>query len=73
MFIYLSKKIKIAIPNPVLLNSISWNREYGWIAVGGVDGTLKVREAGANRDEHDTSSLTSDKSYASAIACTYLN
>jgi WD repeat-containing protein 35 len=42
MFIYLSKKIKIAIPNPILLDNLSWNREYGWIACGGQDGTLKV-------------------------------
>eukprot|EP00051_Salpingoeca_urceolata_P028079 m.484856 g.484856 ORF g.484856 m.484856 type:complete len:1179 (-) comp23570_c0_seq1:94-3630(-) len=42
MFIYLSKKIKIAIPNPVPLQAISWNREYGWIACGGEDGVLKV-------------------------------
>ena len=42
MFIFLSKKIKIAIPQPILLDNISWNREYGWIACGGQDGTLKV-------------------------------
>ncbi len=43
MFIYLSKKIKVAIPNPILLSAISWNKEHGWIAVGGLDGLLKVQ------------------------------
>eukprot|EP00049_Salpingoeca_infusionum_P026788 m.27924 g.27924 ORF g.27924 m.27924 type:complete len:1165 (+) comp8999_c0_seq1:165-3659(+) len=42
MFIYLSKKIKIAIPNPIPLNAISWNREQKWIACGGQEGLLKV-------------------------------
>ena len=26
-FIYLNKKIKIAIPNPVPVNALSWNQE----------------------------------------------
>ena len=38
MFIYLSKKIKIAIPNPIPLHSITWNQENGWIACGGEEG-----------------------------------
>eukprot|EP00050_Salpingoeca_kvevrii_P018636 m.76510 g.76510 ORF g.76510 m.76510 type:complete len:1153 (+) comp8114_c0_seq1:167-3625(+) len=43
MFIYLAKKITIAIPEPVPLASLSWNREYGWIACGGRQGgVLKV-------------------------------
>eukprot|EP00039_Didymoeca_costata_P008719 m.115408 g.115408 ORF g.115408 m.115408 type:complete len:1163 (+) comp14202_c1_seq1:133-3621(+) len=42
MFIYLNKKIKIAIPDPVDVNSISWNKEKGWIVVGGEKGLLKV-------------------------------
>ncbi|XP_055920136.1 WD repeat-containing protein 35 isoform X1 [Eupeodes corollae] len=40
MFVYLSKKI--AIPNNVQLNSISWNKEQGYIAIAGSDGLLKV-------------------------------
>ncbi|XP_065368949.1 WD repeat-containing protein 35 [Calliphora vicina] len=40
MFVYLSKKI--AIPNNVKLNCISWNKEQGYIAVAGTDGLLKV-------------------------------
>ena len=40
MLIYLSKKI--AIPNQVNLNCISWNQEQGWIACGGDSGLLKV-------------------------------
>eukprot|EP00730_Choanoeca_flexa_P001723 TRINITY_DN10757_c0_g1_i2.p1 TRINITY_DN10757_c0_g1~~TRINITY_DN10757_c0_g1_i2.p1 ORF type:complete len:1157 (+),score=402.04 TRINITY_DN10757_c0_g1_i2:149-3619(+) len=42
MFIYLSKKIKIAIPNPIPLHSITWNQENGWIACGGEEGMLKI-------------------------------
>lgn len=42
MFIYLNKKIKIAIPNPVPVNALSWNQEKGWIVVGGEEGLLKV-------------------------------
>ena len=38
MFIYLSKKIKVALPNPIPLDAIAWNREYGWIACGGDEG-----------------------------------
>jgi len=33
MFIYLAKKISIAIPDPVELHAISWNAEKRWIAV----------------------------------------
>ncbi|XP_059622220.1 WD repeat-containing protein 35 [Phlebotomus argentipes] len=40
MFVYLSKKI--AIPNNTRLNCISWNREQGYVAVGGDEGLLKV-------------------------------
>lgn len=40
MFIYLSKKI--AIPNNARLNCLAWNKEQGYIAVGGSDGMLKV-------------------------------
>ncbi|KAF6028976.1 WDR35 [Bugula neritina] len=40
MFIYLSKKI--AIPNNIRLQYISWNREEGYIACGGDDGLLRV-------------------------------
>jgi WD repeat-containing protein 35 len=42
MFIYLNKKIKIAIPNPIDVNALSWNKEQGWIVVGGDEGLLKV-------------------------------
>ncbi|KAL3289754.1 hypothetical protein HHI36_023149 [Cryptolaemus montrouzieri] len=40
MFIYLSKKI--AIPNQTKINALAWNKEDGYIAVGGEDGLLKV-------------------------------
>ncbi|XP_049547434.1 WD repeat-containing protein 35 [Anopheles darlingi] len=40
MFIYLSKKI--AIPNNTRLNCIAWNKDQGYVAVGGEDGLLKV-------------------------------
>jgi WD repeat-containing protein 35 len=40
MLVYLSKKI--AIPNQLKLNCISWNRDQGWIACGGEQGLLKV-------------------------------
>mmetsp|Transcript_13455 Transcript_13455/g.34500 ORF Transcript_13455/g.34500 Transcript_13455/m.34500 type:complete len:812 (+) Transcript_13455:111-2546(+) len=42
MFIYLHKKIKIELPDPIDVNTISWNREQGWIVIGGNDGLLKV-------------------------------
>lgn len=57
MFIYLSKKVnfsvlmklfynivnsQIAIPNNTKLNCLAWNREDGYIAVGGENGLLKV-------------------------------
>ncbi|KAK9889399.1 hypothetical protein WA026_004673 [Henosepilachna vigintioctopunctata] len=40
MFIYLSKKI--AIPNQTKINALAWNKEDGYIAVGGDGGLLKV-------------------------------
>eukprot|EP01035_Chromulina_nebulosa_P019079 gene19079-24905_t len=40
MLVYLSKRI--AIPNQVKLNCITWNRDQGWIATGGDSGLLKV-------------------------------
>ncbi|XP_018578851.1 WD repeat-containing protein 35 isoform X2 [Anoplophora glabripennis] len=40
MFIYLSKKI--AIPNNTKINAIAWNKQDGYIAVGGENGLLKV-------------------------------
>ncbi|XP_071854382.1 WD repeat-containing protein 35-like isoform X2 [Apostichopus japonicus] len=40
MFVYLSKKI--AIPNNIKLQSVSWNKEHGYIACGGEHGLLKV-------------------------------
>ncbi|KAJ8923826.1 hypothetical protein NQ315_010408 [Exocentrus adspersus] len=40
MFIYLSKKI--AIPNNTKINAIAWNKQDGYIAVGGESGLLKV-------------------------------
>lgn len=42
MFIYLNKKIKIAIPDPIDVNALAWNQEEGWIVVGGEQGLLKV-------------------------------
>jgi WD repeat-containing protein 35 len=40
MLVYLSKKI--AIPNQIKLNCISWNRDQGYVACGGGSGLLKV-------------------------------
>eukprot|EP01147_Barroeca_monosierra_P005562 gene5562-8932_t len=42
MFVYLSKKIKVALPNPIPLDAIAWNHEHGWIACGGEEGLLKI-------------------------------
>eukprot|EP00038_Savillea_parva_P017457 m.20369 g.20369 ORF g.20369 m.20369 type:complete len:1166 (+) comp3785_c0_seq1:132-3629(+) len=42
MFIYLNKKIKIELPDPIDVNALSWNREQGWIVIGGDKGLLKV-------------------------------
>ncbi|XP_045482678.1 WD repeat-containing protein 35 isoform X2 [Harmonia axyridis] len=50
MFIYLSKKI--AIPNQTKINSLAWNKEDGYIAVGGEEGLLKVFKLDAS--EYDT-------------------
>lgn len=41
MFIYLSKKLKSSVTNPVPLNAVSWNREHGWLAIGGDEGEAK--------------------------------
>lgn len=64
MFIYLSKKVslalstfwylmqpifKIAIPNNTKINSIAWNKLDGYIAVGGEDGLLKVLKLDAGK------------------------
>ena len=64
MFIYLSKKIKIAIPNPITLHSISWNREHGWIACGGEAGLLKVLqlESGDSKSERKGAMLSMNQS-----------
>ncbi|KAK6623541.1 hypothetical protein RUM43_009393 [Polyplax serrata] len=48
MFIYLSKKI--AIPNNTRLNCLAWNKEQGYIAVGGNDGLLKVLKLDSGND-----------------------
>lgn len=48
MFIYLSKKI--AIPNNTRLNCLAWNKEQGYIAVGGNDGMLKVLKLDSGGD-----------------------
>ncbi|XP_030756020.1 WD repeat-containing protein 35 isoform X2 [Sitophilus oryzae] len=40
MFLYLSKKI--AIPNNTKIHSLDWNKQDGYIAVGGDNGLLKV-------------------------------
>ncbi|TPX47173.1 hypothetical protein SeMB42_g03432 [Synchytrium endobioticum] len=40
MFVYLSKKI--AIPNNVRVETLAWDNDPGWIAVGGAGGLLKV-------------------------------
>lgn len=45
MFVYLSKKIKVALPNPIPLDAIAWNHEHGWIACGGEEGQNKLSEA----------------------------
>ena len=39
MFIYLAKKIKLSLGAALDLNAIAWNREHGWIACGGDEGT----------------------------------
>ena len=55
MYIYLSKKI--AIPNNVKLQCLSWNKDSGYIACGGEGGLLKV--CGSNTsDVPDTVSNT---------------
>lgn len=48
MFIYLSKKI--AIPNNTKLNCLAWNKEQGYIAVGGNDGLLKILKLDSGND-----------------------
>lgn len=56
MFAYLSKKI--AIPNNVRLNCISWNQKPGYIAVGGEDGLLKVLRVDGNDSATTTTTKT---------------
>uniref|UniRef100_A0A1Y1LSD8 Uncharacterized protein n=1 Tax=Photinus pyralis TaxID=7054 RepID=A0A1Y1LSD8_PHOPY len=48
MYIYLSKKI--AIPNNIRVTSIAWNKEDGFIAVGGEGGLLKVLKLDSGND-----------------------
>ncbi len=38
MFVFLSKKLKISLSGSVDLNAIGWNREHGWLAIGGDEG-----------------------------------
>lgn len=39
---YLKYGFQIAIPSNTRLNCLSWNKDHGYIAVGGEDGLLKV-------------------------------
>ncbi|EGB12638.1 hypothetical protein AURANDRAFT_51986 [Aureococcus anophagefferens] len=41
---------EIAIPNGVVLHSLAWNPDHGWIASGGDDGLLKVLKLDSPRD-----------------------
>ncbi len=51
MLVYLSKRI--AIPNNVKLNCISWNKDQGWISCGGDSGLLKVLKLETATDVKD--------------------
>ncbi|XP_066155495.1 WD repeat-containing protein 35 [Euwallacea fornicatus] len=48
MFLYLSKKI--AIPNNTRIYSLDWNKNDGYIAVGGDNGLLKVLKLDSGSD-----------------------
>lgn len=48
MFLYLSKKI--AIPNNTKIHSLDWNKQDGYIAVGGDNGLLKVLKLDSGSD-----------------------
>ncbi|XP_044765831.1 WD repeat-containing protein 35 [Coccinella septempunctata] len=58
MFIYLSKKI--AIPNQTKINALAWNKEDGYIAVGGEGGLLKVfkLDAGSENETNKNKGLS---------------
>lgn len=44
--------VQIAIPNNVRLNCLSWNREHGYIALGGDDGLVKVLKLDQGTQTH---------------------
>lgn len=48
-YLYASSLFKIAIPNNTKLNCLAWNREDGYIAVGGENGLLKVLKLDAGK------------------------
>ncbi|XP_050313248.1 WD repeat-containing protein 35 isoform X2 [Anthonomus grandis grandis] len=48
MFLYLSKKI--AIPNNTKIHSLDWNKQDGYIAVGGDNGLLKILKLDSGTD-----------------------
>nr|CAI5867673.1 unnamed protein product [Callosobruchus analis] len=54
MFIYLSKKI--AMPNNTKIKAIAWNKQDGYIAVGGENGLLKVLKLDSSTDPEANSS-----------------
>ncbi|EPY32487.1 WDdomain 35 [Angomonas deanei] len=56
MFVYLSKRI--AIPNGIVLSSIGWNEEQGWLACGGENGLLKVLKVDGGSQGQKTGGLS---------------
>ncbi|KAG5677812.1 hypothetical protein PVAND_007539 [Polypedilum vanderplanki] len=62
MFVYLSKKI--AIPNNTKINCLSWEKNNGFIAIGGDEGMLKVLKL--EQASTTTSTQTASKGLAAA-------
>ena len=62
MFVYLSKKI--AIPNGIALKCIAWDKENGYLAVGGDDGLLKIVRLDPNTNNLNVPGTTSSSAPA---------
>lgn len=59
MFVFLSKKI--GMPNNTKIDAICWNKEQGWVAVGGDKGLLKIMRLDDSKAK-DTSAATKSSS-----------
>ncbi|TPX32150.1 hypothetical protein SmJEL517_g04695 [Synchytrium microbalum] len=77
MYVYLSKKI--AIPNNVRVETLAWDNEASWIAVGGANGLLKVlklEDAPGDQSNAAASNLSMNQTlegHHSTVVCSLWN